>query len=937
MLGVGFKQTDTATPSLLRPLKEYIQREYAVLGSDTALAKPSGLSRQHEEALEAFFQLRNDVSLVRTPSSISKHVLLRYYAQLESFGTRFPCSDPTTLTTTGRGSLQLQFTWNDSFCPRKKITQSGIKFEQSAIMFNFGALESQLGVQTDRSTPDGLKAACKHFMAAAGAFTKVKDELVDKCLGSRTPDMSPEGLGMLIQLMLAQAQACFYEKAIKDQMKDAIKAKLVHQALDFYASALDYCNSSALNTTIDRSWGHHILFQVHCMKAATQYWQSKAAKEIAINKGSGYGEEIARLIASDAECQEAIKCATQNKLPVSLINSIKQLQRVVLENLETAKKENASIYLENIPRFSDLPPIGKASMVKPLLLTQEEIDQELGGVDLFEKFVPNSILTRASTTKEEVIQFVRQINDRVQEENEFCKQKLHALGLPASIEAFESGEGIPSTIWSRIDAIQRQNSPSSNNFFTNISTNLRVNKTSSQEAERKLEQIEKSLSKEETQDNICRQNYGSTKWSRPLSATLNQSFHNDVDRYFRLLHEARNADKQVEQKLHENHEQLLLLCKSKSELDAEIPSRKQEQQQDIDVSLLSMLLVRLSELMKNKEQVVKDLVLSQEKFNVIPTIFSVRATKEEEMESVLASEKHLFQDPFMTKISQFTKEQQQILEEIEVENGTFERQRSQDTIVIQRERFIQRLSDAIAIYEQLVSNAEEGKKFYIDLNSKIEQLFQTVQDHCTAREIERKELELNFSHDDVVQRQLTQDAELAQRMASAVHVHSQTTNTIKNSTTPPLSEQVNYSNSYAPTTSQTISTPPSYDYVQSDSSSLPSGSSSPSQTTHPYYAYQQQGRNTYNPSLPGAPTAPSGGPSYGSMYATQYPNNSPYGGGYYQNHQQPEQYSTPYPPQQQPPAYNAPQNGYPSPYHAYPGNNGNYGSNFPRSPPGSSV
>ncbi|KAJ0395238.1 hypothetical protein P43SY_007137 [Pythium insidiosum] len=335
MLGIGFKVSDTPVPSLERPLREYISREYAA-GGDS----------DQDAAIEQFFQLKGDVDLVRTPSALSRQVLLRYYAQLERMVARFPCDAMSSGTGTAP-PLRLQFTWNDSFCPRKKITQTGVRFEQAAVMFNVGALESQLGVQTDRSSGEGLKTACRHFMQAAGAFTFVKEQLVDQCIGTRTPDMSPEGLGMLISLMLAQAQACFYEKAIKDQMKDAIKAKLVHQALEYYTTALEFCNSSALNGTIDRMWSIHVLFQVFCMKAATQYWQAKAVKETALARGIGYGEEIARLQAADSECNEAIKVATQNKLPPSLGQSIKSLQRVIQEQLQTARKDNASVYLEN--------------------------------------------------------------------------------------------------------------------------------------------------------------------------------------------------------------------------------------------------------------------------------------------------------------------------------------------------------------------------------------------------------------------------------------------------------------------------------------------------------------------------------------------------------------------------------------------------------------
>ncbi|TYZ59221.1 hypothetical protein PybrP1_005993, partial [[Pythium] brassicae (nom. inval.)] len=332
MLGIGFKLSDTPLATLRRPLQEFIAREYAAelseggthqqptrssswLSSSSSTA--AALTSTQQDTVDKFFQLKTDADLVRTPSAISRHVLLRYFAQLERFGTRFPCeasapggtagvapASSTAVASATRASggsppLRLQFTWNDSFCPRKKITQVGVRFEQAAVMFNYGALESQLGVQTDRTSADGLKAACKHFMLAAGAFARVKDELVAQCLGARTPDMSAEGLGLLTYLMLAQAQACFYEKSIKDQMKDGIKAKLAHQALEYYSSALTYCNSSALSGTIDRTWSIHVAFQVRCMTAATQYWQAKASKEVALARGIGYGEEIARLRAAE--------------------------------------------------------------------------------------------------------------------------------------------------------------------------------------------------------------------------------------------------------------------------------------------------------------------------------------------------------------------------------------------------------------------------------------------------------------------------------------------------------------------------------------------------------------------------------------------------------------------------------------------------------------
>ncbi|KAI9906526.1 hypothetical protein PsorP6_016638 [Peronosclerospora sorghi] len=108
--------------------------------------------------------------------------------------------------------------------------------------------------------------------------------------------------------------------------------------------------------------------------------------------GQEYGEEIARLDVANTECNEACKVVTQDKLPTSLLQSPQALQRVVLEHLEAARKDNANRYLENVPNFSDLPVVGKVTTVKPLVFTKEDLEKEFGGLDHFEQYVPKEIL-----------------------------------------------------------------------------------------------------------------------------------------------------------------------------------------------------------------------------------------------------------------------------------------------------------------------------------------------------------------------------------------------------------------------------------------------------------------------------------------------------------------------------------------------------------------
>ncbi|CAH0475317.1 unnamed protein product [Peronospora belbahrii] len=735
MLGIGFKLSDTSTTSLCSSLGEFLSREYAS-------NMDKGQTDTHQIALNQFIQLKTDVDLVRTPSAISRHVLLRYYAQLEKMTKRFPCNGDASSTHT---SLQLQFTWNDSFC-----------------------------VQTDRSTAEGLKMACHHFMRAAGAFTEVKDKIVERTLGVRTPDMSAEGLGLLTYLMLAQAQACFYEKAIKDQMKDAVKAMLVQQALDYYVSALECYRSSALAGAIDRSWGVHLEFQVHCMRAATQYWQGTASKTAALDRGEGYGEEIARLFAADAACNEACKVATQNKLPTLLLQSAQALQRVVREHLDAAKKDNASVYLEKVPNFSDLPVVGKAAMVKPLPFTTDELQQELGEVDVFEQFVPKDLLLRADSVKQEIKVILEQTADKTSKSNEAAKERLRSMGLPASIEAFEttSDKGIPPAIWQRIQYVKVTTASAlvgtsrlkQNSVVAFIQQQLQDNQSMSADAERRLHLTESRLSQEEVEDNMCRQNYGE-KWARSPSSLLNQNFRADIDRYYRLVKEAKTSDGIVREKLNENQDNMEALSRSKRSLDQELPELQQDNCScKEEIARVSLLLLRLGQLVEEKHQVLCSFRGLFDKFDALPTLLSGKNADAISIDTALEDEKQFFRNHFEEKIATICEEEQNVLSDLVEANTHFEAKKDTDHVLRKRQAFLQRLSDAVDVFEQLESHVKEGAKFYGELSSRIAQLHQTVEDHCSARELEKRELEMNLTADEELRQREIEDAALAQQM-----------------------------------------------------------------------------------------------------------------------------------------------------------------------------
>ncbi|XP_006879497.1 PREDICTED: rhophilin-1 [Elephantulus edwardii] len=182
MIPLGLKETQEVDWST--PLKELISEHF---GEDGA---------SYEEELKALEDLRQ---ATRTPSrdQAGLELLMSYYNQLCFVDARF-CV-PTR-------SLGLLFHWYDSLTgvPAQQRT---LAFEKGSVLFNIGALYTQIGARQDRSCPQGTDCAIEAFQRAAGAFSLLNENFSH----APSPDMSPAALHVLKQLMAAQAQECIFD------------------------------------------------------------------------------------------------------------------------------------------------------------------------------------------------------------------------------------------------------------------------------------------------------------------------------------------------------------------------------------------------------------------------------------------------------------------------------------------------------------------------------------------------------------------------------------------------------------------------------------------------------------------------------------------------------------------------------------------------------
>lgn len=69
-----------------------------------------------------------------------------------------------------------------------------------------------------------------------------------------TPDLNPETLTALSNLMLAQAQEIFVTKTVQDRMKDATIAKVCAQCEDMYAETLRTLQRDTVKHLWEKEW-----------------------------------------------------------------------------------------------------------------------------------------------------------------------------------------------------------------------------------------------------------------------------------------------------------------------------------------------------------------------------------------------------------------------------------------------------------------------------------------------------------------------------------------------------------------------------------------------------------------------------------------------------------------------------------------------------------
>uniref|UniRef100_A0A8D0FNS1 Rhophilin Rho GTPase binding protein 2 n=1 Tax=Strix occidentalis caurina TaxID=311401 RepID=A0A8D0FNS1_STROC len=201
----------------------------------------------------------------RTPSrdEAGIEMLISYFLQLGYVENRF--FPPTR-------HMGVLFTWYDSFTG-VPVCQQNLLLEKASILFNIGALYTQIGTRCNRQTQAGLENAVDAFQRAAGVLSYLKETF------THTPsyDMSPAMLNVLVKMMLAQAQECVFEQiglpGIRNEFFTLVKmTQEVAKVGEVYMLVNTAMNQEPVKENIPYSWSKLAQIKSDHYKALAHYF-----------------------------------------------------------------------------------------------------------------------------------------------------------------------------------------------------------------------------------------------------------------------------------------------------------------------------------------------------------------------------------------------------------------------------------------------------------------------------------------------------------------------------------------------------------------------------------------------------------------------------------------------------------------------------------------
>ncbi|KAK8940431.1 hypothetical protein KSP39_PZI010337 [Platanthera zijinensis] len=683
----------------------------------------SNYSEQEAQDLEDDFQtLRQMRFNVENPPDFLPErrcdLLQSYFRALCLVEPRFPIStDPAHINS-------ISFTWFDAFRPSKKATQPSLHLEKAAVLFNLGAVHSQVGLAADRALATGLKIACNSFQAAAGAYAFLKDNVSGKAVhgpGGVTVDLSAECAGMLEKFMLAQAQECFFEKVMSDSKPPGLCSKIAMQVGLYYEEAHNVLATPPLSTHFERAWISHVQ-----LKAAQYHAEACYRYALELHDKENIAEEITRLKVGLSALSDAKKSSKGVSLP--LLETVSKLESKMNFCLERAMKENDRVYLMRIPSSFSLSFLPAASLVKPTPM-EDVIDASKDR--LFMNLVPKSISKAQSRYTEMVDDLIRTQAEKIQQGSETTRVKLDGMGLPDYILALEGSLTLPLDIRVDVEAVQISGGLSGvEDEMQQLRDFRRVNSEL-------MSQTEGLLQKEAVDDAQFRYRFGA-RWTRPQSSTLSKNLQDNLNRFAENLKQAADTDAGTEHALRAHSALMAILDHHPIEFvfpSLTRPTVYFDGNKEFVVESLKQNLRQVEVVGADMNRLVDMLKEMQRKDEILHKLMANTGSHDELFGKEISKYDHICKE-----IAINIKTRENLLLQIQAQNDELAAVFPLDDYKVKKERCYKQIVAAVEKYREIKENIDQGLKFYIALQDALTTVKRQCVDFVNMRDGECKEM-----------------------------------------------------------------------------------------------------------------------------------------------------------------------------------------------------
>ncbi|CAH0748653.1 unnamed protein product [Diatraea saccharalis] len=640
--------------------------------------------------------------------------LLRYFCQLRAIQSRFPMAKGQPVA--------CSFAWKDLYA-NMSCSLADIRFEMACILYNIGALYTQLAASEPRTSVDSLKAACTKYQNAAWAFQSLREQYPQPA----GVDVSTDIMRLFQEICFAQAQECILDKSIQDTKKPSVVGAVAIQVLLFYRNSLALLGPSTgtdniheiIGTKLYNYWHRYLSFKAAYIGCIVCLYQGMNAEE-----QQKMGERVAYYQQAADKLNEARKLAKYIEPTQITQEALNFTNDVVEGKKKAAKNENEFIYHEEVPDKDLLVDLKPVCLVKSIAIDLN--DTEISGPDIFSRLVPMEAHEASSMYSEVKAKLLRHVVSQVEVKNTELMEFMSSLQLD-QLDVLDSDQKIPQEIVDRCAAMNAKTEiiqtlvDSMNNLAEIIS-----------DVEHTLADI-KNLIQEETEKE---KEYQKVIGPRPPSIVqteLSREYHK-----YQEAHARTNESNQVLHKAMTLHiANLRLLAQPLDVLQAKIPSIDNIEGLDrTTMSELRRVVGKAREMQAQREALVQELREAITADDITAKLLASSEPADEMFRREL--EKHT---PKVKIIEQNLAAQENIINKLTSLYASYgDSRRLLSDVLRKREGLINALITSYDTYSELVGKSHKGQEFYRRLAHSAAQLLQRARATVQVLSEERHQL-----------------------------------------------------------------------------------------------------------------------------------------------------------------------------------------------------